>query len=111
MISMHPLSSPETCIDGLIGLVPSSDDVTITLSHYVNGRQRAGRVEACYNHVMGAVCHDEAWSEKDASVVCQQLGFSPYGWALVNIKTLASYYIILHVQEQDYSMKNTPLEL
>lgn len=69
----------ETCIDGLIGLIPSNDDVIITSSYYINGELRAGRVEVCYNHVRGGICHDDDWDENAASVVCQQLGFSPYG--------------------------------
>ena len=37
-----------------------------------------GRVEVCINEMFGTVC-DELWNHVDASVVCQELGFSPYG--------------------------------
>ena len=37
-----------------------------------------GRVEYCYDGSYQTLCTDE-WSDTDASVVCRELGFSPYG--------------------------------
>ena len=37
-----------------------------------------GRVEVCINESWGKVCSN-MWENNDASVVCRQLGFSPYG--------------------------------
>ena len=37
-----------------------------------------GRIEVCNGTVFEAVCAD-GWNYTDASVVCRELGFSPYG--------------------------------
>ena len=37
-----------------------------------------GRVEFCFDGVYSSVCTD-GWDHMDASVVCRELGFSPYG--------------------------------
>ena len=38
-----------------------------------------GAVQVCIGGVWGSVCSDSYWDNNDASVVCKQLGFSPYG--------------------------------
>ena len=37
-----------------------------------------GRIEVCNGTVYETVCAD-GWDYNDASVVCRELGFSPYG--------------------------------
>ena len=40
---------------------------------------RAGRVEICHNGVWGTICGESdtiPWAEKNAQVVCKQLGYS-----------------------------------
>ena len=42
-----------------------------------------GLVEICRHRTWGAVCSD-GWDERDAEVVCRQLGFDPRGDMFVN---------------------------
>ena len=50
-----------SCSDGAVRLVNGGDAYQ-------------GRVEACLNAQWGALCHT-SWDNKDAVVVCRQLGF------------------------------------
>lgn len=43
--------------------------------HLVNGTNRSGGVEVCYNNSYGSVC-DTDWDIINAGVVCRQLGFT-----------------------------------
>ena len=43
----------------------------------MGGKKRRGRVEVCVGELWGNVC-DDSFGAEDATVVCQQLGFSRY---------------------------------
>ena len=47
---------------------------------YIKDELKIGRVEVCIGGQYGSVCLDNEFAESQAvSVVCSQLGFSPYG--------------------------------
>lgn len=43
-----------------------------------SGSKVYGAVEICINGTWGAICTGN-WDSRDASVMCRQLGHSPYG--------------------------------
>ena len=63
----------------LVGPSPECNDTDVKLvdgTLSVNGT--FGRVEICFGGIWGTVC-DDFWDDRDAAVVCRQLGLSPEG--------------------------------
>lgn len=48
------------------------------MTYYIDDELAVGRIELCFNGTWSPVCED-VWSNKEASVVCHQLGFSRAG--------------------------------
>ena len=82
-----------SCIEGSVRLLVGEglafyeglsqyEDVAI----YDKDGLRAGRLEVCLEGTFLEVCNAQ-WANRDASAVCSQLGYSPYG---------RSYTIMVH---------------
>lgn len=78
---MHEYFDTVTCVDGSLRLNNSDASVTSLLPRYafIKDQLSQGIVEVCVNQSFKTIVRDTFWSNEDASVVCQQLGFSKYG--------------------------------
>ena len=82
----HPVHV--TCVEGDVRLNPvTTGDITdyyaypaqfTEENYFINDHLARGRVEICIGGRYRTICSDN-WDYEDASVVCSQLGFSPYG--------------------------------
>lgn len=74
---LEPINATTACMDGDIRLI---------------GELNQGRIEVCYSNQWGSVC-DDNWDDRDARVVCRQLGFPPFGLSQVSLL----YYLLFSV--------------
>uniref|UniRef100_A0A1X7TYN8 SRCR domain-containing protein n=1 Tax=Amphimedon queenslandica TaxID=400682 RepID=A0A1X7TYN8_AMPQE len=66
-----------------------------------------GRVEVCINRTWGTVC-DNDWNNNDASVVCRQLGYSPYG-AIAKASYFTEVWLPFHIYSVNCSGNESTL--
>ena len=85
-----------TCIEGTVRLLVGNDyayyygEVNSDYGYtYIKDTLSQGRVQICIGGEYTRVCAD-LWDDQDASVVCRELGFSPYG-ELARIVFLDTY--------------------
>ncbi len=65
-------------------LVNLEKSIPSQLSEYnlIKDTVARGVVEVCQNTSFVSVC-EESWTNREATVICNQLGFSPYGKLLL----------------------------
>ena len=78
-----------TCIEDSIRLQNPNALTPNSLPAYdlIKDQVSRGIVELCVASTFGSICED-GWGDMDASVVCRQLGFSPYGAIALASNTL-----------------------
>ena len=59
-------------------------DVRLTSDSDFEELTNTGIVEICVADTFGRVCNT-GWANRDASVVCRELGYSPYGIIVINL--------------------------
>ena len=80
---VHDSCSLGTCMEGDVRLSLGYD----RFREYINGE-----VRVCMSGVYRDVC-DTSWDNQDASVICRQLGLSPYGAKHICYAKICRYFL------------------
>ncbi len=70
-----------------------------------------GRVEVCMGGNYSTVCNDGQWDNQDASVVCRQLGLSPYGQSMNTVTTVTAHCVSFSCLNVNDSIVLLPIAL
>ena len=67
-------------------------------AQFIDDELSKGRVEICRSGEYRAVCADsgEGWDHRDAMVICNELGFSPYGKCVHSIHPCIHIVLVLY---------------
>ena len=86
---LFPVLNTVSCIQGSVRLLNPEASVQSKLPAYdlIKDQVSRGIVTVCVGGQYGTVC-DDAWDNRGASVVCQQLGFAAYGMLLAVDKSV-----------------------
>ena len=95
----------ENCMEGSIRLIVGNSaydfyqgaEMSNSDVNYIDDALSQGRVEICIEGSYGTICANDGqgWSNEDAAVVCNELGFTKYG--LYHIRALFAVLHCTHV--------------